>query len=165
MLELVDTETKGCNSPMKVAADLFGCEQSTVFFAAKRLGYVWLPRRKRRGENGPTTSVEQNYAKETGCVVCGETRVVDAAHLIPRTEGGITQISNIVPLCPTHHRLYDRGKLSEEENDKLVAFLFIKYPTLREDLEETKNGREMDSESNEEDGAEGDAGLLRKSYA
>ena len=159
LLEEVDNETADLESPQKELAFSLGCTVATVSYAAKRLGYSWRQRRNSRGEYGPTTEVEQRYAREIGCVVCGENRVTDAAHLIPRKRGGVRAVSNIVPLCPTHHRLYDRGKLSDEENNKLVVFLFIKYPNLRQELEESKqNGGTLDSEGNGEDGEEGDCG-------
>lgn len=50
------------------------------------------------------------------CIFCGEDRVVDAAHLIPRTEVGDRWEDWLVkPMCPTHHRLFDLDRLSDEE--------------------------------------------------
>jgi HNH endonuclease len=55
-----------------------------------------------------------------GCQICGWNRdTVDACHLVPTRAGGALDTSNIVLLCPNHHRLLDRGKLSAEEMMKL----------------------------------------------
>jgi hypothetical protein len=45
------------------------------------------------------------------CIVCGSDRLIDAAHLIPRSLGGCGDTLCVVPLCRVHHRAYDRGEL------------------------------------------------------
>lgn len=56
------------------------------------------------------------------CEICGETRVLDIAHIIPRLgkngktrQAWYNQKGNLLGLCPTHHRLLDEDKLIEEE--------------------------------------------------
>jgi hypothetical protein len=44
------------------------------------------------------------------CVVC-ERAPVDPAHLVPQRLGGCAHPDCVVPLCRTHHRLYDHGAL------------------------------------------------------
>jgi predicted restriction endonuclease len=51
------------------------------------------------------------------CLVCGAVTHVDPAHLVPRTLGGCDAADCVVPLCRTHHRAYDQGRLD------LVAYL------------------------------------------
>jgi HNH endonuclease len=41
------------------------------------------------------------------CVVCGRTPV-DPAHIVPQWRGGCRHPDCVIPLCRTHHRLYDR---------------------------------------------------------
>lgn len=53
-----------------------------------------------------------------GCGVCGESRCVQLAHIIPRTMGGALTI----PLCPTHHKAYDEGCLTPEELENLSHY-------------------------------------------
>lgn len=44
------------------------------------------------------------------CCLCGlGARIVDAAHIKPVSDGGPDHITNGIALCPTHHRLFDRG--------------------------------------------------------
>lgn len=50
-----------------------------------------------------------------GCMICGESRVVEMAHVYPRALGGTKRI----PLCPTHHAAFDEGLLSDKELRKL----------------------------------------------
>jgi hypothetical protein len=75
-------------------------------------------RRRKRTVPGPTVAVplvpasEAQRAKVHGlrCVVCERTPV-DPAHLVPQRLGGCAQADCVVPLCPTHHRLYDHAQL------------------------------------------------------
>ena len=48
---------------------------------------------------------------DDGCCICGEIRCVQLAHIIPRTLGGAVTI----PMCPTHHKAYDEGFLTDSE--------------------------------------------------
>jgi len=58
-------------------------------------------------------------AANSACQICGFNRSVDAAHIIPAHKGGSYHESNLVALCPNHHRLFDRFKLTQEEAEKL----------------------------------------------
>lgn len=42
---------------------------------------------------------------------CKETIALDVHHIIPRHEGGSNRRSNLIVLCPSHHRLADRGAI------------------------------------------------------
>ena len=42
---------------------------------------------------------------------CKETLALDVHHILPRNEGGTNRDSNLIVLCPTHHRLADRGAI------------------------------------------------------
>lgn len=54
-------------------------------------------------------------SRNLGCEVCGENRSTDRCHIIPRKLGGSWEVTNILVLCPTHHRLFDRFMLSRAE--------------------------------------------------
>lgn len=45
----------------------------------------------------------------------------DMAHIIARKDGGKWHPSNMIFLCPNHHRLFDRDKLTTEELSKIEA--------------------------------------------
>jgi hypothetical protein len=45
------------------------------------------------------------------CIVCGTTRRIDPAHLIPRSLGGCADALCVAPLCRVCHRAYDAGRL------------------------------------------------------
>lgn len=53
------------------------------------------------------------------CEICGENRISNFSHIIPRSEGGSDDPGNYVYLCPTHHHLFDHNRLSKEEWAKL----------------------------------------------
>jgi len=50
-----------------------------------------------------------------GCEICGEDRTLDFAHIKSVKEGGSIEKENCLVLCPTHHRVYDSGQMTEEE--------------------------------------------------
>ena len=55
------------------------------------------------------------------CLVCGENRISEGAHFpTPARHGG----TDMIPLCPTHHRLLDNGILSMSEWNEIKK----KYP-------------------------------------
>ncbi len=60
----------------------------------------------------------KNSAKKP-CVICGEDRVHNFCHIIPREEGGAYKTGNLLNLCPTHHALFDRHRLSRTEWNKI----------------------------------------------
>lgn len=53
------------------------------------------------------------------CEVCGENRSIDRCHIIPAQLGGTKTNPNLLYLCPTHHRLFDRFMLTEEEWNRI----------------------------------------------
>ncbi|MBL7107378.1 MAG: HNH endonuclease [Phycisphaerae bacterium] len=67
----------------------------------------------------PTASNESIKKQNIPCQICGENRVTEACHIIPTRIGGTWKIDNILFLCPTHHSLFDRGRLSRDEWNKL----------------------------------------------
>ena len=61
--------------------------------------------------------IEQS--KQQQCVICGEQRVVDRSHIIPREHSGSNSENNMIYLCPNHHFLFDQARLSKEEFNKI----------------------------------------------
>ena len=50
------------------------------------------------------------------CCFCGfGAGIVDAAHIKPVGDGGPDDVRNGIALCPTHHRLFDKGSSSIPE--------------------------------------------------
>ncbi|MFH1023283.1 MAG: HNH endonuclease signature motif containing protein [Planctomycetota bacterium] len=60
------------------------------------------------------------FKQNTPCEICGENRSADSCHIIPREFGGAAAPNNILYLCPTHHRLFDRHMLFKEEWGKII---------------------------------------------
>lgn len=58
---------------------------------------------------------EKKKRDSYACCVCGFNRSVDFAHIVWKKDGGKIRKDNIAILCPNHHRLFDSGKLTEEE--------------------------------------------------
>lgn len=59
------------------------------------------------------------FPKQTPCEICGESRVINKSHIIPRELGGSDADENTVNLCANHHYLFDQAKLTEEEFGKI----------------------------------------------
>jgi hypothetical protein len=55
------------------------------------------------------------FNRNVPCEVCGENRSIDKCHIIPDKLGGEKIEENLLFLCPTHHRLFDRFMLSKAE--------------------------------------------------
>lgn len=51
------------------------------------------------------------------CEICGEARISHYCHIIPRSDGGPSDLSNYIYLCPLHHHLFDDNRLSKKEWD------------------------------------------------
>lgn len=53
------------------------------------------------------------------CVICGKTEkqvgVLEKTHIRARSRGG----SQVLPMCPTHHKMYDSDKLSATQLKKI----------------------------------------------
>lgn len=60
----------------------------------------------------PAPFFKQNI---TPCEICGNSRVCQKCHIIPRNIGGYNEPGNIIVLCANHHWLFDRNKLTSEE--------------------------------------------------
>ena len=61
------------------------------------------------------------------CAICEETRVVDWAHILPARDGWRAVKSNLVELCPTHHRCYDNNLLTQTEIEILdTIYLYLR---------------------------------------
>ena len=64
---------------------------------------------------------ERVYSKFGGvfadkqCEVCGDRRVLNIAHIIPRATDGPDEEWNLMRLCANHHYLFDNMRLTEEE--------------------------------------------------
>jgi len=53
------------------------------------------------------------------CEICGEDRITNYCHIIPRSKGGPDSEENYFCLCPTHHHLFDHYRLYKEEWERL----------------------------------------------
>ena len=71
------------------------------------------------------------------CAICSSIRYIEKCHIIPRRIGGDESKTNLINLCPNHHKLLDNGLLNNEEmaiiDDRIVAL--INKPKIMEDME------------------------------
>lgn len=59
----------------------------------------------------PASEEQRAKVAALRCVVC-ERSPVDPAHLVPQRLGGCAHPDCVIPLCRTHHRLYDHAELA-----------------------------------------------------
>ncbi|UNB54270.1 HNH endonuclease signature motif containing protein [Mycolicibacterium sp. YH-1] len=77
---------------------------------------VWFQRHGRViGSGGATRTVNRRLRRalehrDRTCVIpgCGATRGLHAHHIVHWHDGGLTELSNLVLVCPYHHRLHHR---------------------------------------------------------
>jgi 5-methylcytosine-specific restriction endonuclease McrA len=61
----------------------------------------------------------ENKFRNQPCEVCGDERVLNIAHVIPRWRGGVDEEWNLMRLCANHHHLFDEAKLTKQEWDAI----------------------------------------------
>jgi hypothetical protein len=57
------------------------------------------------------------------CAICGFERITAECHIIPRCYGGPDNIDNFIYLCPNHHHLFDKHRLTSEEFNLLLDYI------------------------------------------
>lgn len=92
---------------------------------------------KEKQEDNPirVTSIIEYYKRDTKaiaelkinrnekCQLCRYSNYVEAAHIKPKSEGGSEKPSNILILCPNHHKEFDYGKREIiEHNENYIKF-------------------------------------------
>ncbi len=83
----------------------------------------------RIGVSGEELGDIRRRAKYEKCAICRYDRFVEVCRILPGITGGIYALNNVVFLCPTHHRLFDRHLLNQEEIDKLPNGAKAAYTT------------------------------------
>lgn len=61
------------------------------------------------------------------CAICGESRVLESCHILARRRGGSDREVNLIKLCPTHHKLFDRELLNKDEEMALSCILSLRF--------------------------------------
>ncbi|RKY83098.1 hypothetical protein DRQ11_13555 [candidate division KSB1 bacterium] len=92
----------------------------------------------------PTPRQDRIYRKfgvifsDKTCEVCGDRRVLNIAHIIPREAGGPDEAWNLMRLCANHHYLFDNMQLTEMEWNSIDwkskdrrAYEYVKAHQLR----------------------------------
>lgn len=60
------------------------------------------------------------------CCVCGwDATVIDLCHVYSFRDGGRCSVDNIAPLCPNHHRIFDRGLANDIHKAAIYDFLSL----------------------------------------
>jgi predicted restriction endonuclease len=81
--------------------------------------------------NRPSHAILSDIKKKNNkCVVCGELRAIDMAHILPVTmvldirgyEHLSKSIDNIVPLCKNDHWYFDHNLSTREELEKIYQY-------------------------------------------
>lgn len=85
-----------------------------------------------RSPSSSQSGISEGKGRCEPCLVCGEDRITEAAHFPkPQRKGG----EEVIPLCPTHHRLLDNGRISLSELDVIRKKRFIDFDSLEKFME------------------------------
>jgi len=63
--------------------------------------------------------ITSTEAYRGSCEICGHSRAVNVAHIVPRSRGGTSHHGNLLFLCANHHYLFDNHRLTLEEFDRI----------------------------------------------
>jgi 5-methylcytosine-specific restriction endonuclease McrA len=67
------------------------------------------PRKRVRASTPRARLAAYGHVAGSPCAVCGERRPVEAAHVVPRSQGGDDVRANIAPICGRCHWHVDQG--------------------------------------------------------
>ena len=78
-------------------------------------------------------SLKSSHRHRIKCLICKESRATEMCHIVPVNKNGDSSPYNIMVLCPTHHYLFDQGKLNDREFDKVrdKFHMALKYNSLQ----------------------------------
>lgn len=86
----------------------------------------FITARRRERDQAFAHKVKDAYHER--CGVCGERRVapngsmeVEAAHIYPKSEGGVDDVRNGIALCKLHHWAFDNGWLSITDDCNIIV--------------------------------------------
>lgn len=130
--------------PVAEISESFNVPPEVIGYHMRKAGYVAREKKPRtpkrmKGLTPTKRKVLQALGYEK-CLICGETRVFDLAHIASRKTGHDLIPENAMLLCPTHHRLYDKNLLSDDEVKKIAptvlsaavsGFENVNYPVQR----------------------------------
>jgi len=85
-------------------------------FCSRHCSSVYRNVSRPRFTRGKVITEHTKKVYGASCAICGYTRFVEYAHIIPHSDGGAFSVDNIIVLCPNHHRLFDHKKLTTEES-------------------------------------------------
>jgi len=101
----------GCNKPFTTAIGTK--ERTTCSYACSNIYF-------RSTKLGKTNYKNKCfYFNQRKCIVCGESKVVDVHHFDLNRDND--EITNLIPLCPTHHK-YMHSRYRSEVIDKVDQF-------------------------------------------
>jgi len=96
------------------------------------LGNGWVVFKSPTAANQNTSGYvprSEGKGKCEPCIICGEDRFTEGAHFPTAKRMGGT---DMIPLCPTHHKLLDNGRLSLSELKKIWKNRYSKFETFPE---------------------------------
>jgi predicted restriction endonuclease len=99
------------------------------------------------------TDAKEKVKNEGMCRVCGNSEILDPAHIIPRSLGGDMNAANIIPLCRTCHSEYDAHRLdilpflkrAEEERAVMLIGIARAYRIITGEINDSKNTEDRNS--------------------
>ena len=133
----MDKESKKLKTKCKICNKIFSTYKKTAKYCSLKCKYKAQSELfsgdgspSYKGETRTKTSVSIIAKKYFGnyCAICGwDEAGCDAHHNIPVEEGGKNSLTNIIIVCPNHHRLIHDNKISKEELNRIAMILYSKH--------------------------------------
>jgi hypothetical protein len=109
-VEYIEIECTGCGKEVEKPPSR--ANRSERQFCNKDCYHEW----SKSHQKDQTGRRERLREKENmSCEICGFSRFLELSHIVPSRDGGTYHKSNILFLCPNHHRLLDHGGIKKEE--------------------------------------------------
>ena len=122
----IEVETRNClHCNKEFSVSLHNKNKNKILTCSHACSGAYPAYIKTRVDNkiGPIATSYAVVAKRAGltsCCICGESEVIDIHHIDEDRDNN--ELSNLAPLCPTHHAYMHRGKV-DLIFDKLISYL------------------------------------------
>ena len=103
-------------------AERYDVSYGVVVRRMKEAGHTAPWRRVKDLRFSTTSFQKRKILQDLGieaCEICGESRALDFCHIKPSHADGPTDKLNVLILCSTHHRCFDKGLLTQPEFEKV----------------------------------------------
>lgn len=130
----IEIVCRNCAKPFSRSVALYTKPKSNIKYCSRKCFYTGrdrshVTRRMWQGFKSSERQISRAHKPLYGtqCLICGYSRFVEYAHIIPVKNRGTVSLTNIIPLCANHHRLIDRNRLEGSELSSLESAFYTSF--------------------------------------